>query len=251
MLRRDILGQLKREIGVLLMDVSAAAAYSKQVAVMRMYLQAKEYHVALAAMEFAMTWHRGTRKDGVSPEFSHQMFIAMYVLSITPLLENPEAVLAAVFLHDVCEDYPVPFDEIERRFGREIRDAVECLSKVRDGMRIPDDVYYAQLALNPIASVVKGVDRAHNIHSMHDADWTTAKKSDYLRFVSDKVLPMLKAARKLHTRQRFAYENIKAVLLMQARPVALLLDTEERLVREAGALAEDEGLEAGSEAGPL
>lgn len=200
------------------------AEYQKQITVMRTFLQAKDYHVALAAMEFAMKYHNGVRLDGVSPEFSHQMFIAMYILSISPLLMHPEETIAAVFLHDVCEDFDVTYDEIERLFGKLIRVAVELLTKKKDGVRVPDDVYYKRMAGNAIASIVKGVDRAHNIHTMHGADWTVEKQQEYLDFVFERVLPMLKKARKTFTPQRLAYENVKAVLLMQARPVQLLLD---------------------------
>lgn len=204
--------------------------YGKQVLLMRTFLLAKDYHMALSAMEFAMGYHSGLRKDGVSPEFSHQMFIALYVLTISPLLLYPEETLAAVFLHDVCEDFNVSYDEIERLFGRRVRVAVELLTKKKDGVRIPDEVYYERMATDEIASIVKGVDRAHNIHSMHSANWSVEKMQEYLDFVFDKVLPMLKAARKRFSRQRLAYENVKAVLLMQAKPVQLLLDARRALV---------------------
>ena len=203
--------------------------YAKQVLLMRTFLSAKEYHLALAAMEFAMVYHSGKRKDGISPEFSHQMFIALYVLTISPLLMFPEETLAAVFLHDVCEDFDVSYDEIERLFGKRVRDAVELLTKKKDGVRIPDDVYYARMAQNEIASIVKAVDRAHNIHSMHAANWSVDKMQDYLDMVFDLVLPMLKTARKKFSRQRLAYENVKAALLMQARPVQMFLDARRSL----------------------
>nr|WP_250808250.1 hypothetical protein [Neorhizobium tomejilense] len=198
--------------------------FGKQVLLMRTFLQTKEYFMALEAMEFALRYHTGKRKDGISPEFSHQMFIALYVLTISPLLLYPEETLAVIFLHDVCEDFDVSYDEIERLFGVRVRVAVELLTKKKDGVRIPDDVYYARMAENEIASIVKGVDRAHNIHSMHGADWSIDKMQAYLDFVFDLVLPMLKKARKKFGRQRLAYENVKAVLLMQARPVQLLID---------------------------
>ena len=205
--------------------------YAKQVLLMRTFLQAKEYHMALGAMEFAMARHSGKRKDGVSPEFSHQMFIALYVLTISPLLMFPEETLAAIFLHDVCEDFDVSYDEIEQLFGKRVRDAVELLTKKKDGVRVPDTVYYARMAQNEIASIVKAVDRAHNIHSMHGADWTVDKMQEYLDFVFDLVLPMLKTARKKFSRQRLAYENLKAVLLMQARQVQMFLDARRNLER--------------------
>jgi hypothetical protein len=59
---------------------------------------------------------------------------------------------------------------------------------------------------------------------MHSADWSLSKQQAYLDFVFQYVLPMLKKARKKFTRQRLAYENVKSVLLMQARPIQLLLD---------------------------
>jgi (p)ppGpp synthase/HD superfamily hydrolase len=198
--------------------------YRKQLLLMRTFLETKEYYTALSALEFALRYHTGTRKDGISPEFSHQMFIALYVLTISPLLQYPEETLAAVFLHDVCEDFDVSYDEIERLFGIRVRRAVELLTKEKDGVRVPDDIYYARMSDDEIASVVKAVDRAHNIHSMHGADWSVEKMQAYLDFVFDLVLPMLKKARKNFPRQRLAYENIKAVLLMQARPVQFMLD---------------------------
>lgn len=193
--------------------------HEKQVAYMRKALMDRGYDVALAALEFGLSKHTGKRKDDYSPEFSHQMFIAFYILSIVDLLEFPEETLAVAFLHDICEDKGVTYEEIEAMFGRRIRIAVESITKLYMGVRIPDDVYYERMATDRIASVVKGVDRAHNLFSMLAAGWSVEKMQDYVDFVFDKLLPMLKKARKTFRKQEAAYQNLKTVLLMQIAPI--------------------------------
>ena len=134
---------------------------NKKIVTLRYWLLGRGYHVALAALEFAAKFHTGTRKDGHTPEFDHQVTIALYIRTIADLLDYPEETLAAVFLHDVCEDHDVGFDEIEAKFGRRIRDAVIRLTKVHRGVKVPPEVYFSKMAEDAIASVVKGADRMH------------------------------------------------------------------------------------------
>jgi (p)ppGpp synthase/HD superfamily hydrolase len=218
-----------------LVIVIPVTEYEKQIAVVRQYLLAKGYHMALAAFEFAKKKHNGKRKDGVSPEFSHQMFIALYAMTLLDLMDDPEAVLATIFLHDICEDKDVGYGKIERLFGRKVRDAVKAMTKKKGGVRIPDDIYYAKLAKNAIASVVKAIDRLHNLHSMDAAGWTIEKQEEYLALVFDLLLPMMKKARKRFTRQYAVYQNLRSVLLMLAKAIKLNLDTLKRIRDEQGA----------------
>lgn len=80
------------------------ASYEKLTISLRYWLLGKGYIKALKAMEYAAQHHTGTRKDG-TPEFSHQIWQAHYIRSITALLVDPEACLIVCFLHDVVEDY--------------------------------------------------------------------------------------------------------------------------------------------------
>lgn len=208
-------------------------AYAKQVSSMRYWLLGRDYHVALSAFEFAKQFHVGLRKDGVSPEFSHQMFIASYARTLVPSLMHPEETLATIFLHDICEDYPVSFGDIEARFGQAVRRPVELLTKKKDGMRIPDDVYYGGMANDPVASIAKGLDRGHNILTMVSAGWSVEKQERYLAEVFELSLPMLKKARRLFTQQEPAYENVKALLLIQAKHIELNLELMKQLEPEA------------------
>lgn len=199
-------------------------AYAKQVSSMRYWLLGKDYHMALRAFEFAQQHHVGMRKDKTSPEFSHQMFIANYARTLLPSLMHPEETLAAIFLHDICEDYDVGYAEIERMFGPLVRKAVEALTKKKDGVRIPDEVYYERMAEDPIASIGKAIDRAHNIFTMGAAGWSAGKQEEYLGDVFTLLLPMMKKARRTFSQQEPAYENVKTLLLVQAKHIKLNIE---------------------------
>ena len=190
------------------------ATHRRHVAVMRGWLRGRDYHLAASAMEFARDFHRGMRKDGVTPEFHHQVRIAGFVRTLEPHLLHPEETLAATFLHDICEDFDVGYEEIRERFGEVVCGAVRLLTKKYRGSRTPYEVYFAEMAANPIASVVKGGDRSDNIQSMLGV-FNLEKQKRYLAEVEDYFLPMLKAARRRFPKQEPAYENIKIMLRSQ------------------------------------
>lgn len=180
----------------------------------RYWMLGSGYHLALDAMEFASKFHTGLRKDGITHEFEHQLSISSFIRTLIHSLEQPEKTLAAAFLHDVCEDYDVGFEEIETRYGNEVKEAIVLLTKKHRGATIDREAYYSGLASNRIASVVKGADRIHNIQTMPDV-FSVEKQKKYVAETNDLVLPMLKAARRKFTKQEPAYENIKHILKSQ------------------------------------
>jgi hypothetical protein len=84
-------------------------------------------------------------------------------------------------------------------------------------------LYYQNLSTNPIASIVKGLDRAHNILTMNTAGWTINKQKEYLIEALNCALPMLKKARRTFTEQRLAYENVKSLIIIQAQHIKFTL----------------------------
>lgn len=181
---------------------------------LRYWMLGRNMHLGLRALEFGATFHTGTRKDGCTPEYQHQLGIAHFVRTFIGHLDSPEECLATACLHDVCEDYDVGFDEINTKFGPKICKAVSFLTKKHRGDKIPLEIYYKEIAKDPIASIVKGADRINNIQSMIDV-FSLDKQKQYMEETENLVLPMLKTARRQFTTQESAYENMKFVLMSQ------------------------------------
>jgi (p)ppGpp synthase/HD superfamily hydrolase len=191
--------------------------YEKKRISLRYFLLGAGYYKAADAMEYAGSVHTGFRKDGITPEFAHQIEIAHYMRTLLPSLMYPEDTLAAILLHDTTEDYNIPHALIADRFGERVGQAVYLLDK---NGKTPE-AYYSGNARDPIASVAKGGDRIHNVQTMVNV-FTIEKQHRYLREIDDHFLPMLKAARRLFPQQEAAYENIKHVLTTQTELIELI-----------------------------
>lgn len=189
--------------------------YTKQKIVIRAWLQGRGYFNALRAMDLAEKKHVGKRKDG-SPEFSHQVSQALYAITLIDYFLHPEELLCVIFLHDIIEDTDVTEEQLFVLFGSIVSKATTRISKVRNGVRIPDEIYYKEMEECPITSIAKGIDRFHNILSMLGG-FTPEKQVSYVEETIKKVLPLLKFGRRRFPEQTAAYENIKLVLIVQLR----------------------------------
>lgn len=193
--------------------------FQKKLLTLRQQLIGARYHHALAALEFAHRYHTGLRKDGVTPEFQHQIEIALFALTLPDLMYRQE-VIATILLHDVREDYGVTSDEIRNlffedlEFAERVVRAVENMTKEFRGVKKDEAVLFEAMSQDPIASIAKGCDRIHNVSSMLGV-FTVEKQKIYIQEVVDLFLPMLKRARRLFPHQVNAYENIKFVLQTQ------------------------------------
>ena len=188
--------------------------HAKRTTHLRGFLLGRNYYMAAEAMDFASSFHTGTRKDGSTPEFAHQVYIVSYLTTLLPHLRHPEETLAVGFLHDVCEDYPVSFEEIDRLFGERVGEAIRPLTKKYQGFkRDAHEVIIAQQG-NPISSVVKGVDRFNNQQTSPGV-FSQTKILSYLDETRGDIIPMLKVARRRFPDQDLAYQNVKTVLFAQ------------------------------------
>ncbi len=190
------------------------ASYGRQRIALRSWLLGRGWTNAVRAMTFAESYHSGLRKDGITPEFAHQVHIALGVTTLVPHLLFQEETVVAAFLHDVCEDYDVEFDVIEAKFGKLVCDAVRALTKEHKGIKRDAAEVAAAQAACPIASVVKGLDRNHNQATLVGV-FTDAKIGAYLDETRTFILPMLKTARRTCPEQDGAYQNIRNSLLDQ------------------------------------
>lgn len=195
-------------------DHGPTRRYAKQRIALRYWLAGAGYHLAAEALAFAEAHHRGTRKDGVTPELSHQVAIVSYLRTLVPHLAQPEWTLAVGLLHDVREDYEVADAEISSRFGPEVARAVDAMTKCFAGVARPEAEVFAAIGADPMASVAKAADRIHNQHTMVGV-FSPEKVASYVAETRQWFLPMLKTARRRFPRQEAAYENAKLVLESQ------------------------------------
>jgi (p)ppGpp synthase/HD superfamily hydrolase len=192
---------------------------------MRAWLDGRGYYIAADAMELVQSLEQGFRKDGITPKFHHQLSVARYVVTLAPHLLNPEETIAVAFLHDVLEDHWQTWSRemLERRFGKTIADAVWTISKKIGGMVKSYELYYGDIALCPIASIVKCADRNHNIQTMVGV-FTLEKQATYVDEVEDYYYPMIKKARRAFKKQYSAYDNLKMFLRSQCRLIEANLE---------------------------
>jgi (p)ppGpp synthase/HD superfamily hydrolase len=78
------------------------------------------------ALEFAAARHSGQRRDADEAPF------ILHPLEVAQLLKGrcyPDHVIAAAVLHDVVEDTPVEFSDLERQFGGDVCRLVRAVSE--------------------------------------------------------------------------------------------------------------------------
>jgi len=184
--------------------------YTKAITAIRHWLLAKEYYEALRALAYARERHVGYRKDGLTPEFHHQLSVVYYLRTIHRDLINPQHAITVALLHDLREDYNVSLEELKQKFGDKVMNSVRLLTKDER----PLSLYFHEMIEDPTASIVKAADRIHNHQSMvgvFDVD----KQREYVEETRVYVLPMVKAAQRLYPEQDCAYENAKHILKVQ------------------------------------
>ena len=181
---------------------------------LRYWLMGRDYTQAIKAMEFAMGYHTGTRKNG-DPEFIHQLSQVQYARTLEKQLIDPEGTFVTLFLHDVMEDYGVKFHDIEGMFGGEVAQSVFLMTNCEsDGTKKNTDMYYGLMADDPRASFGKASDRLHNLSTMIGV-FGSEKQMSYCEQSNNLIIPMLKKARTVFPEQEAAYHNVKHILEIQ------------------------------------
>lgn len=108
------------------------------------------------AADLARRAHAGQTDRGGQPYFTHPQRVAADVASEY----GPDHIAVVVaYLHDVVEDTPITVEEIAKLFGLEVAQAVDAVSKRPGETR---DDYYARVAANPLAMIVKAADLRDN-----------------------------------------------------------------------------------------
>lgn len=178
------------------------------------FLSGRRYFKALTAMQYAKPYHTGKRKDNITPEYQHQVEIALFIANLS--IDEPEVTIALSFLHDTVEDSNIDIDEIGNKFGMEIKTPLWLVTKKYKGIKKSTEEYYDSIARDKVASILKGVDRINNVNSMVGV-FSIEKQKEYIEETTKFVLPMIKKAQDMFPSQDSAYETIKYVLKSQIK----------------------------------
>ena len=139
----------------------------------------------LDAIHFAADKHRyQRRKDPDStPYINHPLSLAELLARVGGV-RDPVVLIAAV-LHDTVEDTKTTFDEIEARYGAEVRGVVAEVTDdktLAKPVRKEQQVEHAAHA-SPRAKLVKLADKICNVMDVTDhapPDWQRERRSEYL-----------------------------------------------------------------------
>lgn len=143
----------------------------------------------LTALWFAADRHRDQRRKGAesSPFINHLIEVAELLARVGGVSDL--VTLQAAVLHDTLEDTRTTAEELEERFGREVRRVVE---EVTDDKRLPSHerkrlqvVNAPQLSRR--AQMVKIADKISNVRSVAEsppAGWTLQRRREYLDWSS-------------------------------------------------------------------
>lgn len=168
---------------------------------------------ALDAFDLARPLHNGIRKDGYTPEFHHQISIALHIFTLKNVIDL-EGTLITIALHDTVEDKGYPLSKIKEQFGADRATSIRLISKEIDGIRIDDKDYYLAMAEDVRASLAKGGDRSNNVQTMIGA-FKPEKVEAYVEETYTHTLPMLKKARRNFPAQEDAYLNLENTIRWQ------------------------------------
>ncbi len=182
-----------------------------------------EFYDAVIALDLAIKYHNDFRKDG-KPTIIHQLSIALFAYTLIAYFKFPVAIIVACLLHDTYEDYPESESEIKQLLPQYF-DYIYNLSKVRYGSKIDYDIYFKTISECPICSIVKLIDRIHNLSTMQGA-FKPEKQAEYVLECEKYFFPMLKKAKRKFLFQEMAYENIKTTLLIICRNIRFSLPEE-------------------------
>ncbi|MGK7943521.1 MAG: bifunctional (p)ppGpp synthetase/guanosine-3',5'-bis(diphosphate) 3'-pyrophosphohydrolase [Microcystaceae cyanobacterium] len=131
---------------------------------------AEDVGLICRAFSFAYQLHEGQYRKSGEPYIAHPVAVAGLLRD----LGGDKAMIAAGFLHDVVEDTDITSEDIEQRFGREVRLLVEGVTKLSKFNFSSKTEHQAEnfrrmflaMAKDIRVIVVKLADRLHNMRTL-------------------------------------------------------------------------------------
>src|SRR5512142_1261438 len=143
------------------------------------YLKPKDVAQIESALAFSRTAHQGQVRQSGEPYVTHPIAVARI---LTPLHLDAQAITAAL-LHDVAEDTSVSIEQIGERFGKQVADLVDGLSKIdklqfetkEDAQAENFRKMLMAMARDVRVILIKLADRLHNMRTL---DSVSKEKSE-------------------------------------------------------------------------
>lgn len=142
--------------------------------------------VILGAIRFAAEKHRDQRRKGkeASPYINHPIAVAEI---LTQHGVQDTVTLLAAILHDTIEDTETTPEEIEERFGSDVRRVVEEVTDDKSASREARKAHQVEHAprLSPRAKLVKIADKLTNVRDVVEAPpagWPMERRLGYLEW---------------------------------------------------------------------
>ena len=179
-------------------------------------LSAEEYPNAVKALSFAKKKHAGQfrkPRELEIPYIIHPLTMVCHALAMG--LED-DILLAALMLHDVCEDCNLSI--VDLPVSSEVRDIVRLVTKSKAGFS--EEAYYEAILDNPKACLVKCIDRCNNLSSMA-LGFPPAKIREYIYETAEWYPSLLRTVKSVPE-----YNNAAWLLSYQIRS---LLQTAKRI----------------------
>lgn len=153
------------------------------------YASAKNMYQTVKVLPFAKELHEGQVRKGKDkiPYIYHPLLIACHALALG--LDDDDLISVAL-LHDVCEDCGIAVADLP--VSETAKKAVALLTK-KKGV-VSEKGYYEKIAQNPIATLVKLVDRCNNISSMATS-FSKKKLIEYIKETEEFIYPLLQTAK--------------------------------------------------------
>ncbi|MBR4019850.1 MAG: HD domain-containing protein [Firmicutes bacterium] len=186
------------------------------------YATAYNLQQTLQALPFAREKHKGQKrkvaKGNRQPYITHPLTMARHALSMG-LTED--SLLAAILLHDVCEDCGVAPQELP--VEAEVQEAVRLVTRVAGETK---EKYYDQIRGNRIATLVKLIDRCHNVSQMALA-FSREKLRKYIDETEKYILPLLMEAEEQWPEHEQQYFLLEYQITSQLQSIKALLERED------------------------
>lgn len=160
------------------------------------------------ALPFAKEKHEGQmRKGEIIPYIYHPLLVAYHAITIG--LEEDEMIATAI-LHDVCEDCGVAVADLP--VDDATKEAVKLLTKTKD--KSPEN-YYADIAKNRIATMIKILNRINNVSDMAK-EFSKEKMRNYIADTERHVYPLFQTAKENYP------EYVNQIFLMEYHMVSVV-----------------------------